>query len=162
MNLARTFLVAGAKSVVASLWDADDRSTATLMSRFYRQIATGKSVSEALRAAQMEMLKEFGSNMPPYYWAGFTVIGDGKRQIMFTNNRPTVERTEAVTFRQDRVESYEAVLRSRIQRDGMAAESKGAPRTDHCDRRSRAVRADNARSGAQPRHQPHRILPSVG
>jgi CHAT domain-containing protein len=99
MNLARTFLVAGAKSVVASLWDADDRSTATLMSRFYRQIATGKSVSEALRAAQMEMLKEFGANMPPYYWAGFTVIGDGKRQISFTKTRSTVERTEGVNFR---------------------------------------------------------------
>ncbi len=102
MNLARTFLVAGAKSVVASLWDADDRSTATLMSRFYRQIAAGKNVSEALRAAQMEMVKEFGANMPPYYWAGFTVIGDGKRQISFTKTRSTVERTEGVNFRQDR------------------------------------------------------------
>ena len=99
MNLARTVLVAGAKSVVASLWDADDRSTATLMSRFYRQIAAGKNVSEALRAAQMEMVKEFGANMPPYYWAGFTVIGDGKRQISFTKTRSTVERTEGVNFR---------------------------------------------------------------
>ena len=99
MNLARTFLIAGAKSVVASLWDADDRSTATLMAHFYRQIATGKSVAEALRSAQMEMLKEFGSDMPPYYWAGFTVIGDGKRQINFTQTRSTVQRTEGVDFR---------------------------------------------------------------
>jgi CHAT domain-containing protein len=99
MNLARTFLVAGAKSVVASLWDADDRSTATLMAHFYRQIAAGKSVAEALRSAQMEMLKEFGTDMPPYYWAGFTVIGDGKRQISFTKTRSTVERTEGVDFR---------------------------------------------------------------
>jgi CHAT domain-containing protein len=99
MNLARTFLVAGAKSVVASLWDADDRSTATLMAHFYRQIATGKSVAEALRTAQIEMLKEFGSDMPPYYWAGFTVIGDGKRQISFTKTRSTVERAEGVDFR---------------------------------------------------------------
>jgi CHAT domain-containing protein len=99
MNLARTFLVAGAKSVVASLWDADDRSTATLMSHFYRQIATGKGVSEALRAAQMEMVKEFGANMPPYYWAGFTVIGDGKRQISFTKTRSTLKRTEGVNLR---------------------------------------------------------------
>jgi hypothetical protein len=99
MNLARTFLIAGAKSVVASLWDADDRSTATLMAHFYRQIATGKSVAEALRAAQMEMLKEFGADMPPYYWAGFTVIGDGKRQISFTKTRSTVGTTEGVDFR---------------------------------------------------------------
>jgi hypothetical protein len=99
MNLARTFLIAGAKSVVASLWDADDRSTATLMAHFYRQIAAGKSVAEALRAAQMEMLKEFGQDMPPYYWAGFTVIGDGKRQISFTKTKSTVERAEGVDFR---------------------------------------------------------------
>jgi CHAT domain-containing protein len=81
------------------LWDADDRSTATLMAHFYRQIAAGKSVAEALRAAQMEMLKEFGSDMPPYYWAGFTVIGDGKRQISFTKTKSTVERAEGVDFR---------------------------------------------------------------
>jgi CHAT domain-containing protein len=99
MNLARLFLVAGAKSVVASLWDADDRSTATLMAHFYRQIAGGKTVAEALRAAQIEMLKEFGADMPPYYWAGFTVIGDGKRQISFTKTGSTVERTEGVDFR---------------------------------------------------------------
>jgi hypothetical protein len=99
MNLARTFLIAGAKSVVASLWDADDRSTATLMAHFYRQIAAGKSVAEALRAAQMEMLKEFGQDMPPYYWAGFTVIGDAKRQISFTKTKSTVERAEGVDFR---------------------------------------------------------------
>lgn len=90
MNLARTFLVAGAKSVVASLWDADDRSTATLMTHFYQQIAAGKTVAEALREAQLGMLAEFGSDMPPYYWAGFTVIGDGDRKISFTKTKPPV------------------------------------------------------------------------
>jgi CHAT domain-containing protein len=99
MNLARTFLVAGAKSVVASLWDADDRSTATLMTRFYRQIADGKNVAEALRAAQLSMLSEFGSDMQPYYWAGFTVIGDGKRQISFTKAGPAVERAKSGNIR---------------------------------------------------------------
>ena len=44
MNLARAFLAAGAKSVVASQWDIDDRSTATLMESYYRQLATGKTV----------------------------------------------------------------------------------------------------------------------
>ena len=84
MNLARTFLIAGAKSVVASLWDVDDRSTATLMTHFYQQIANGKDVTQALRQAQLDMLSEFGADMQPYYWGGFTVIGDGKRKINFT------------------------------------------------------------------------------
>jgi CHAT domain-containing protein len=80
-NLARNFLVAGAKSVVASLWDADDRFTATLMSHLYKHIALGETVAESLRASQMEMLAEFGGDTKPYFWAGFTVIGDGTRKI---------------------------------------------------------------------------------
>ncbi len=99
MNLARTFLIAGAKSVVASLWDVDDRSTATLMTRFYQQIANGKSVAEALRGAQLAMLAEFGSDMQPYYWAGFTVIGDGTRKIDFTTTKPTVARAKSINIR---------------------------------------------------------------
>jgi CHAT domain-containing protein len=92
MNLARTFLVAGAKSVVASLWDADDRSTATLMKHFYEEVAQGKNVAEALRGAQLTMLREFGSDLQPYYWAGFTVIGDGSRQIKLTQTNTAVKR----------------------------------------------------------------------
>ena len=84
MNLARSFLIAGAKSVVASLWDADDRSTATLMTHFYEHIAAGESVADSLQKAQLEMLTEFGPDAKPYYWSGFTVIGDGTRKIIPT------------------------------------------------------------------------------
>jgi len=82
MNLARSFLVAGAGSIVASLWDADDRTTATLMSHFYKHIASGSTVAESLQAAQQEMLAEFGEDTKPYFWSGFTVIGDGTRKIV--------------------------------------------------------------------------------
>ena len=81
MNLARSFLVAGAKSVLASLWEVDDRSTATLMAHFYTHFAKGQTVAESLRDAQKEMLTEFGKDMKPYFWSGFTVIGDGTRKI---------------------------------------------------------------------------------
>ena len=67
--------------MVASLWDADDRSTATLMTHFYKHIAGGERVSDSLRKAQIEMLAEFGEDVKPYFWAGFTVIGDGTRKI---------------------------------------------------------------------------------
>jgi CHAT domain-containing protein/tetratricopeptide (TPR) repeat protein len=87
MNIARTFLVAGAKSVLASLWDNDDRFTATVMTHFYKHIADGESAAEALGAAQSELVAEFGKDAQPYYWAGFMVIGDGERKVFSQTDR---------------------------------------------------------------------------
>ena len=87
MNIARTFLVAGAKSVLASLWENDDRFTATVMTHFYKHIADGESAAEALGAAQSELLTEFGKDTQPYYWAGFMVIGDGTRKVFSETDR---------------------------------------------------------------------------
>jgi CHAT domain-containing protein len=81
MNLARAFLMAGARSVVASLWDVEDRSSAALMTRFYAHIAKGETVADSLRGAQADFLKDFGNDVPAYFWAGWTVIGDGTRRI---------------------------------------------------------------------------------
>jgi len=81
MNLARAFLAAGARSVVASLWDVDDRSTATVMESFYQHLAAGASVKEALRLAQLDFIKTYAEQASPYLWAGFEVIGDGTRKI---------------------------------------------------------------------------------
>src|SRR5262249_54418009 len=55
-NLVRAFLFAGARSVVASLWTAEDPSTRTLMERFYRYIAAGEGKGSALRHAQMDLI----------------------------------------------------------------------------------------------------------
>jgi CHAT domain-containing protein len=88
MNLARAFLIAGAKSVVASLWQVDDRSTATLMGFFYEHLAAGLEVREALRQAQLDFIKQFGDRAQPYFWAGFEVIGDGTRRINFKTDKP--------------------------------------------------------------------------
>lgn len=81
MNLARAFLAAGARSVVASLWAVDDRSTATLMGMFYEHMAKGSTVREALRQAQLQFVKTYGSKATPYHWAGFEVIGDGSQRV---------------------------------------------------------------------------------
>lgn len=91
MNLARTFLVAGAKSVVASLWESDDRFTATLMAHFYKYVAEGQSIAASLRAAQLDMLTAFGRDAQPYYWAGFTVIGDGTRRVLLQTDRTHIQ-----------------------------------------------------------------------
>jgi CHAT domain-containing protein len=86
MNLARAFLAAGAKSVVASYWKVQDRSTATLMESFYGHLAQGESVSDALRSSQLDFIKTYGPKAQPDLWAGFEVIGDGARTIVTATN----------------------------------------------------------------------------
>jgi CHAT domain-containing protein len=85
MNLARAFLTAGARSVVASLWDVDDRSTATIMESFYEHLKEGSNVNEALQKAQRDFVKDYGDKAKPELWAGFEVIGDGTRRFNFEN-----------------------------------------------------------------------------
>lgn len=80
-SLVRAFLIAGARSAVASLWSADDVFTTALMRRFYAQLSTGADRASALRNAKLEMLERFGDQAVPYYWAGFKMVGDGSRPI---------------------------------------------------------------------------------
>ena len=92
LGMQRAFQIAGARSVIASLWKVDDRATQALMSDFYAAAwDTEKIISraEALRAAQLKMLREGvklgmvseedgkkGARVPPYYWAAFVLSGD--------------------------------------------------------------------------------------
>ena len=90
-NLARTFLIAGSRSIIASSWMVDDRATATLMAQIYSYLAKGEPVATALRRAQIDMLRQFGSNTSPFYWAAFLAIGDGNQKISFIKTNPAVE-----------------------------------------------------------------------
>jgi CHAT domain-containing protein len=80
-SLERAFLLAGARSVVASLWTADDTYTIGLMKRFYQHLVAGSDEGAALRQAKLDLLKEFGDQALPIYWAGFTLVGDGSTVI---------------------------------------------------------------------------------
>ena len=73
VGFAWAFLRAGARRVIAGLWDVDDRSTAELMGRLYTGVARGDSPSAALRSAKLAMLGE-GVLAKPYYWAPFQVF----------------------------------------------------------------------------------------
>jgi CHAT domain-containing protein/Flp pilus assembly protein TadD len=73
-GLARAFLFAGARSVGASLWQVSDASTARLMGAFYRDYARGVGKAEALRQAQVALLRD-KRYADPYYWSGFVLIG---------------------------------------------------------------------------------------
>lgn len=76
ISLTRGFMYAGAARVVVSLWDVNDKSTASLMGELYRGLLTRKQrPSAALRAAQLNMLtsKQWAA---PYYWAAFAQHGE--------------------------------------------------------------------------------------
>jgi len=76
IGLTRGFMYAGAKRVVASLWQVDDSATAELMQRFYaKMFRGGLRPAAALREAQVEMWKQ-NKWKAPYYWAGFTLQGE--------------------------------------------------------------------------------------
>jgi CHAT domain-containing protein len=76
-SLERAFLLAGAKSVIASLWTADDTYTVALMKRLYQHLIDGFDEGAALQQAKLDLLKQFAGQAPPVYWAGFTLVGDG-------------------------------------------------------------------------------------
>jgi tetratricopeptide (TPR) repeat protein len=75
VSLVTAFLAAGARSVVANLWDSDDTFTKTLMGSFYRHLAQHMLAAEALRQAKLEMRARYGAEAPAYLWAGFTLTG---------------------------------------------------------------------------------------
>jgi CHAT domain-containing protein len=71
--------MAGARTVVSSLWNVGDESTARLMASFYRHLwVEGASKSEALRSAQLERLaanrRSHGEDLPRT-WGAFVLSG---------------------------------------------------------------------------------------
>ena len=72
--LARSFLQAGAPSVLASLWSVPDRSTALLMGRFYEALFRGLPRDEALAEAARAIASD-ADFREPYYWAAFCLFG---------------------------------------------------------------------------------------
>jgi len=90
VGLSRAFQYAGARSVLASLWNVADESTAELMKRFYTQLKADRSKDQALRLAQLNFIRrpiavpdprrpghsrELDASHP-FFWAGFELIGD--------------------------------------------------------------------------------------
>ncbi len=76
VGLSRGFIYAGTPSILATLWNVDDRSTSILMKHFYENWQEkGMSKPEALRQAQIT-LKNMPDYKHPYYWAAFEMVGD--------------------------------------------------------------------------------------
>jgi CHAT domain-containing protein len=78
LGLAGVAIKAGAHSVLASLWQVDDKSTALLMEKFYAILKTELDLPKAkvLQQAQWHLLKEHPEFAHPYYWSPFLLIGN--------------------------------------------------------------------------------------
>jgi CHAT domain-containing protein/membrane protein required for beta-lactamase induction len=77
-GMTRGFMYAGARRVVVSLWNVNDKATAALMQNFYAGMLRGnKSPAAALRAAQIQMLRT-RRWQSPYFWAPFIMQGEWK------------------------------------------------------------------------------------
>ncbi|MDQ6662932.1 MAG: CHAT domain-containing protein [Acidobacteriota bacterium] len=71
VGFAWAFLEAGARNVVAGLWEVDDDSTGALMNLMYREIYEGSGPADSLRAAKRSLLHSTRAVRKPYYWAPF-------------------------------------------------------------------------------------------
>ena len=77
LGLAGVAVRAGARSTLASLWSIDDRSSAFLMTEFYRQLVKNPSFSksEALRQAQLKLINHPNYSHPSY-WSPYVLLGN--------------------------------------------------------------------------------------
>ena len=75
VGIARAFLGAGARSVIASLWAVNDQATLVFMRHFYEHLVKGQSASKSLHEA-MKMMRESDDFKAVKYWAPFMLIGD--------------------------------------------------------------------------------------
>jgi CHAT domain-containing protein len=71
-GLQRSFLVAGARAMVMSLWKVDDAATQALMTNFYTNLSKGGSKLKAFKQAQLQLMLKYKD---PYYWGAFVMIG---------------------------------------------------------------------------------------
>jgi len=75
-GLRRAFVLAGARTLVMSLWKVPDQETQELMEDFYRRVLGGQPRADALREAQLAMMEK---HPEPLYWGAFICQGDPSR-----------------------------------------------------------------------------------
>jgi CHAT domain-containing protein len=87
ISLAHSFMYAGCPSVVMTLWKVDEKTSAEVVTLFYKYLSRGMTKGAALQKAKIEYLRKAPSNLAhPYFWAGMTLVGDSQAVVTTKNN----------------------------------------------------------------------------
>ncbi len=80
ISFARAFYRLGAQSVLMTLWNVDDKTTATILEEFYTNMEAGNALDASLRQAKLRFIADAESDelANPYYWAGLQLSGQTK------------------------------------------------------------------------------------
>ncbi|HMM78752.1 MAG TPA: CHAT domain-containing protein [Pyrinomonadaceae bacterium] len=77
VSLAWGMIGAGATTVISTQWEANDKSTQKFSELFYRELLKGSSTAASLQSAAIELINDKSSGFhEPYFWGGFTLLGD--------------------------------------------------------------------------------------
>jgi CHAT domain-containing protein len=87
LNIARAFLLAGARSVITTLWAVSDDTSAAVMRRFYENLAAGDDVGSALARAKGTVVEQFGPDARATT-AAFQIVGVGDHRVVTTPQKP--------------------------------------------------------------------------
>jgi len=79
LGLPRVFFYSGARSVVSSIWNIEDKSASKFMLGFYKRLLDGQTSAQALRSTKMEFIRSGYSH--PFYWSPFILTGDPSTAI---------------------------------------------------------------------------------
>jgi CHAT domain-containing protein len=74
LSVAGAFLKAGAKNVLATLEDQEDGDAEAILTRFHEELMRGSGIPDALRDAQIAMLRGGGLRASPWRWAGYQIV----------------------------------------------------------------------------------------
>lgn len=88
ISLAHSFSYAGCPSIVMSLWNIDEKTSAGIIADFYHHLSEGMHKNKALRQAKLDYLKDAPLELQsPYYWAGLVLLGDHGPVNIKSNSR---------------------------------------------------------------------------
>jgi CHAT domain-containing protein len=80
LNIARAFLLAGARSVITTLWAVNDATATAVMRQLYENMVGGQDVAEALKRSKATVIEQFGSDALATV-AAFQIIGVGDHRV---------------------------------------------------------------------------------
>ena len=81
LGFTRSFLSAGTSTMLVSLWPVSDAATETLMTTLYADLAKGEQVQDAMRDAQLAVMKD-PATAHPFFWAPFNLIGNWRLRVV--------------------------------------------------------------------------------